>query len=86
MSGGTVNVLPALQAKIRAVQEQGLLEQEGVNALPSPCISVCRMDVHHLWCQGCLRTLDELQAWGGADRQTQRHIWLAVMARANMAC
>ena len=82
MSGGPVYVYPALRAKIEALHEQQLLKDGEVQPLPSPCISVCRMDAHHPWCQGCLRTLDELQAWGMGDRQAQAGIWSAVIARA----
>ena len=28
--------------------------------VPSPCISVCRMDERTGWCEGCLRTLAEI--------------------------
>lgn len=31
----------------------------------SPCINVCRMDAATGWCEGCLRTLEEIAAWGG---------------------
>jgi predicted Fe-S protein YdhL (DUF1289 family) len=30
----------------------------------SPCINVCRMDDDSGWCEGCLRTLDEIAKWG----------------------
>ncbi len=30
----------------------------------SPCINICRMDEPSGWCEGCLRTLDEIAAWG----------------------
>jgi len=30
----------------------------------SPCIDICRMDEPTGWCEGCLRTLDEIAAWG----------------------
>ncbi len=29
----------------------------------SPCIDVCRMDDATGWCEGCLRTLDEIACW-----------------------
>ena len=32
--------------------------------IPSPCVSVCRIDPASGWCVGCLRTLDEIAAWG----------------------
>jgi predicted Fe-S protein YdhL (DUF1289 family) len=49
--------------------------------LPSPCMSVCRMDEASGWCQGCLRTIDEICAWGKADEVFKRHIWMAIEAR-----
>lgn len=33
----------------------------------SPCISVCRMHEATGWCEGCLRTIGEIAAWGGLD-------------------
>jgi predicted Fe-S protein YdhL (DUF1289 family) len=30
----------------------------------SPCIDVCRMDRRTGLCEGCLRTIDEIAAWG----------------------
>ena len=33
----------------------------------SPCISICRMNRATGWCEGCLRTLDEIATWGGLD-------------------
>lgn len=30
----------------------------------SPCINVCRMDAATGWCEGCLRTLQEIADWG----------------------
>jgi predicted Fe-S protein YdhL (DUF1289 family) len=29
----------------------------------SPCIGVCRIDRDTGWCEGCLRTLDEIADW-----------------------
>jgi predicted Fe-S protein YdhL (DUF1289 family) len=31
---------------------------------PSPCIKVCAYDEETGLCRGCLRTLDEIAAWG----------------------
>lgn len=44
--------------------------------IASPCVSVCRMDAASGWCEGCLRTIDEIAAWGGLDDEARR----AVMA------
>ena len=37
--------------------------------MPSPCISVCRMDAVSGLCEGCFRTLDEIAAWGMHGRR-----------------
>jgi uncharacterized protein len=34
--------------------------------VPSPCINVCEMDQKSGLCRGCLRTIDEIVAWGSA--------------------
>ncbi|WP_428422086.1 DUF1289 domain-containing protein [Methylibium sp.] len=44
-------------------------------AVPSPCISVCRMHAASGWCEGCLRTLDEIAAWSGLDNARKRAVW-----------
>jgi uncharacterized protein len=30
----------------------------------SPCINICRMHAPTGWCDGCLRTIDEIANWG----------------------
>ena len=42
-------------------------DADGRRASPSPCIDVCRMDARSGWCEGCLRTLDEIAAWSTLD-------------------
>ena len=41
----------------------------------SPCINVCRMDAASGLCEGCLRTLDEIAAWGTMDDGDKRVVW-----------
>ena len=41
----------------------------------SPCINVCRMDEASGWCEGCLRTIDEIAAWGSLDDDGKRAVW-----------
>jgi uncharacterized protein len=36
-------------------------------ATASPCISICRMDEATGWCEGCLRTIDEIAVWSLLD-------------------
>ncbi len=44
------------------------------SAVSSPCIDVCRMDAASGWCEGCLRTLDEIAAWSQLDDDAKRAI------------
>ena len=43
--------------------------------IPSPCISVCRMDERTGWCEGCLRTLAEIAEWSAMDERAKRAVW-----------
>jgi predicted Fe-S protein YdhL (DUF1289 family) len=49
--------------------------------VPSPCISICRIDAATGWCEGCLRTLDEIADWGGMPDERKRAVWTALEAR-----
>lgn len=53
--------------------------------LPSPCISVCRMDGESGLCEGCLRTIDEIMAWGSLDDAARRDVWQRIEQRAEAA-
>ena len=50
--------------------------------LPSPCLSVCRMDAGSGLCDGCLRTIDEIASWGMLDDAGKRAVWLSIEHRA----
>jgi predicted Fe-S protein YdhL (DUF1289 family) len=49
--------------------------------LESPCIGVCVVDPDSGLCEGCLRTLDEVAAWGAASIDQRREILVAVDRR-----
>jgi len=49
--------------------------------IASPCISVCRMDARTGWCEGCLRTLDEIAAWSSLPEADKRAVWLELGRR-----
>ena len=51
----------------------------------SPCISVCVMDPGTGYCIGCLRTLDEIAAWGGLDSKARLAVWDAIEERKKAA-
>jgi predicted Fe-S protein YdhL (DUF1289 family) len=50
--------------------------------VPSPCISVCRMDPATGLCEGCFRTLDEVAGWGLASDEEKRAVWRLLAERA----
>jgi uncharacterized protein len=60
-------------------------EMEADGPVPSPCISVCRMDAAAGWCEGCLRTLDEIAAWSQASDAEKRGVWQQLVKRAEQA-
>lgn len=43
--------------------------------VPSPCVSLCKMNRDSGWCEGCMRTLDEIIAWSRADDDFKRAVW-----------
>jgi predicted Fe-S protein YdhL (DUF1289 family) len=47
----------------------------------SPCINVCRMHAGTGWCEGCLRTIDEIAAWGALDDKLKREVLALIPAR-----
>jgi uncharacterized protein len=52
-----------------------------ITPVPSPCINVCRMDPASGWCEGCLRTIDEIRDWSAYDDATKRAVWDTLDAR-----
>ena len=47
----------------------------------SPCIDVCRMDAATGWCEGCLRTLDEIAAWSVLSDEDKRKVKAGLVER-----
>ena len=52
-----------------------------MSEIPSPCTSVCTLDPATGWCAGCLRTIDEIAAWGSLDAAAKRAVWKRLPAR-----
>lgn len=40
----------------------------------SPCVNICVIHPHEGLCVGCLRTMDEIAAWGSLPAATRRQI------------
>lgn len=50
--------------------------------VPSPCRNVCRMDAVTGYCEGCLRTIDEIAAWAALPDADKRRVWAQLPLRA----
>ena len=53
-------------------------------AVPSPCISLCRLDVAN-GCLGCFRHVEDIRQWRSADDQRRREICAQAQARRQAA-
>ena len=54
---------------------------EHANPVPSPCVSLCKMNRDTGYCEGCLRSIDEIVAWGSADDDYKRAVWAQLARR-----
>jgi uncharacterized protein len=52
--------------------------------VPSPCVSLCKMNRDTGFCEGCLRTIDEIVAWSRADDHFKRAVWEEIRRREEM--
>ncbi len=57
------------------------MDPELQTPVPSPCINICQMVPETGLCQGCLRTIDEIMAWGSASDDAKRAIWAEIRRR-----
>jgi predicted Fe-S protein YdhL (DUF1289 family) len=62
--------------------KQAVRARAKAHNLPSPCISVCTMDMANGLCRGCLRTLDEIAAWSTLADEGKRSVWTLIEERA----
>lgn len=44
-------------------------------AVPSPCISVCKLDPDSRRCVGCTRTVEQIEAWMMLDDAERMAVW-----------
>lgn len=49
--------------------------------VPSPCVSICQMNVHSGLCSGCLRTIDEIAGWSRYSETEKRAVWARLVER-----
>ncbi|MGY4830906.1 DUF1289 domain-containing protein [Sphaerotilaceae bacterium SBD11-9] len=50
-------------------------------AVPSPCVSICRMNDQSGLCEGCWRTLDEIATWSTMGDEAKRAVWQLIEQR-----
>ena len=72
----------ALQRAITLVRLR-LQTVDSAAEVPSPCISICRMNAATDLCDGCFRTRDEIAAWSSAGEAGKRRIWRVIDERMN---
>lgn len=77
--------LPPIAARAQLLAEAGYFAPDSDEAMPSPCISVCRMTEDQSHCEGCFRTIPEIRAWAGADSAERLAIWTQLTQRAGIA-
>ena len=47
----------------------------------SPCVGVCTLDPVSLYCQGCLRTIEEIAQWPRLAAEEKRRVLASLPAR-----
>ena len=73
----TVELDATQSIAIRAVLAGAMAEN-----VPSPCVSVCRMDLRREYCEGCLRSIDEIRVWRASSDLEKKVIWARIAERA----
>ena len=84
-----VDVAATVVARVAGVDSQTAMRlladcAEKISAtgqMTSPCVSVCRMNEVTGLCEGCLRTRDEIAAWGNAGDADKRATWTRIETR-----
>ncbi|KRD47813.1 MULTISPECIES: DUF1289 domain-containing protein [Acidovorax] len=79
-----MSAIDLLAARALKISAEGHFDAENIEAVPSPCISVCRMSPDRSHCEGCFRTLDEIRIWSRADASLRRGIWAQLLDRAGI--
>jgi prolyl-tRNA editing enzyme YbaK/EbsC (Cys-tRNA(Pro) deacylase)/predicted Fe-S protein YdhL (DUF1289 family) len=68
------NAINLIAACARTVSATG-------DIVPSPCISVCRINAESGLCEGCFRTLEEISGWSRSGPQAKRELWKTILER-----
>ena len=68
-----------------ALAELANLACDATQPVPSPCISICRMDDRSGLCSGCFRSIGEIIDWARQTEACKRTVWQLIAARAGLA-
>lgn len=66
---------------IEMLAERAVLARASDENVPSPCVSVCRMDAQGAFCEGCLRSIDEIRLWSTASALEKKAVWALISER-----
>jgi len=66
---------------IKTLAARAVLAEAAVENVPSPCVSICRMDTGSGLCEGCFRTLDEIRVWSSSDDAAKKVMWTTLSGR-----
>jgi prolyl-tRNA editing enzyme YbaK/EbsC (Cys-tRNA(Pro) deacylase)/predicted Fe-S protein YdhL (DUF1289 family) len=77
----SLSVKAQAQAHAIALVSQRAATVNAVDAVPSPCISVCFMNAKTGWCEGCFRTGKEIGGWSDAGEADKREVWTLIVQR-----
>ncbi|MBI2751053.1 MAG: DUF1289 domain-containing protein [Burkholderiales bacterium] len=66
---------------IEMLAERAILARAAVENVPSPCISVCSLDGSRSYCEGCLRSLDEIRMWSSSSDAQKKDVWARIEER-----
>lgn len=69
------------QNAIKMLAFRALSISATTESVPSPCVSVCRMETDSGLCEGCFRTIEEIRDWGRSDDTAKRLLWGEIRTR-----
>ena len=67
------------------LRELASLAADATHPVPSPCISICRIDDSSGLCLGCFRSIGEIIDWARQTEACKRTVWQLIAARAGLA-
>lgn len=65
----------------KLIADRAILVRAMAENVPSPCVSVCRMDADRILCEGCWRTIDEIRHWSSCSDAEKKAVWSLIEQR-----